>query len=73
MTTAKDIQDQVDQWVGERPEAVEEVLDALATAVRETADHVRSNWQDREMAKAWEKVAGIIDRCRTSVNREMPI
>ena len=73
MTTAHDIEKHVDQWVGERPEAVEEVLDALATAVRETADHVASTWQDRQMAKAWEKVAGIIDRCRASVNRNKPV
>jgi hypothetical protein len=73
LTTAHDIETQVDQWVGERPEAIEEVLDALATAVRETAEHLRTNWQDRATAKQWDKVAGIIDRCRASVNRNKPV
>ena len=72
MTTSVDIQAAVDGWVGSNPDAVEWVLDALAESVRQTAAHAESNWQDEATARAWEKVANIIDRARRSVNLHKP-
>ena len=37
--------------------SVETVLDQLAETCFLKADHLRTNWQDENMAKAWEKLA----------------
>jgi len=36
-------------------------LDILAEEMNNTADHVRSNWQDESLAKAWERIARRLD------------
>lgn len=37
------------------------VLDYLSEACQATTEHVRSNWQDNNLAKQWESIAKKID------------
>lgn len=39
-----------------------DVLELLAAICREKAEHVRTSWQDKELADAWEKAAGKLDK-----------
>jgi len=38
-------------------ESVQAVCEDLAHVCREKADHVATNWQDKELAKLWEQSA----------------
>lgn len=40
--------------------SVRYVLEALAEVCSAKADHIRSNWQDEKLAKAWDAEAGAI-------------
>ncbi len=40
-----------------------DIAAALAHVCGEKADHVRSAWQDEELAKAWERAAREFDKC----------
>jgi hypothetical protein len=44
------------------------VLAALTTICRGKADHVRSNWQDHSLARAWDRAAEAIDLARDGVD-----
>ena len=62
----------VDLAVGARPEAVGEILDALTATVRRTADHVRTNWQDEQMAKQWDRIATAIEKAKEKYDKFKP-
>lgn len=66
------IQTEIDRCVGSKPECIVEVLDAASEAAGETAEHLRSNWQDHRSGKAWDRIARIIDGCASKVKRELP-
>jgi hypothetical protein len=36
---------------------VKHILETLATICQEKAQHIRENWQDRELAKEWQHTA----------------
>jgi len=40
------------------------VVSALSDICYEKANHVRTNWQDEVLAKAWEKNAKVLDRVK---------
>lgn len=50
--------------------SLEEVLAALSNMCFEKAEHVRTNWQDEPLAKAWEKNGKLID---SIVERTTPV
>lgn len=60
--TRQDIKELVDNEIGSRPEAFTDFLDALAEAAQATASHVEENWQDRNAAKAWRRIAHAVDK-----------
>lgn len=41
---------------------LEKVLEMLSAICAEKAEHVRSNWQDVTLARAWERNAKAIDK-----------
>jgi hypothetical protein len=41
-------------------------------AAYRTADHLRSNWQEPNMAKSWGRIASVISSARDKVKRELP-
>lgn len=43
------------------------LLDLVTNICHEKADHVRTNWQDESMARAWERDAKRIDTCASKV------
>jgi hypothetical protein len=54
------------QMVGDLEELVDAsslsaVIEALALMCREKADHLRSNWQDKNAARTWERDARKLD------------
>ena len=49
---------------------VEEMLSALVMICNEKADHVMTNWQDRNLARVWQRCAREIDKCQTRIVRE---
>lgn len=46
------------------------VLTALEEIAIEKADHVGSNWQDEQLAKAWMRVARAIEKAADKVRGE---
>lgn len=49
-----------------------EVLEAIGDICGEKANHIRENWQDEPMAKAWEKAGRVLYgslRLREAVSR----
>jgi hypothetical protein len=44
------------------------ILAALTTICHGKADHVRSNWQDHALARAWDRAAAAIDHARDGVD-----
>lgn len=66
------IHTEIDNCIGSKPECVVEVLDAAAKAAGETADHLRSNWQDKSSAKAWDRIANEIYNTSRKVKKELP-
>jgi hypothetical protein len=48
--------------------SLDHVLAALTTICHEKADHVRSNWQDHSLARAWDRAAAAIDLARDGVD-----
>lgn len=57
-----EIQKTIDEWVGSDPDNVGRILTFLEDACCATASHARSNWQDENTAKAWEKIARQVTR-----------
>ncbi len=45
-------------------DGVEEIINALTNTAYETAEHLRSDWQDEILAKEWEKFARKLDKIR---------
>ena len=43
-------------------------LDILADEMNQTADHVRSNWQDESLAKVWERIARRLEEASSLAN-----
>lgn len=70
--SSAEIAKQIDDWVGHDPDSVEHILDGLFDAVNNTADHLRSNWQDEGAAKSWERIASAIDKASGVFTREKP-
>ena len=48
----RDIIERLIDWHG-----LDNVVDALADICAEKADHIRSNWQDMETAKHWDRAS----------------
>jgi hypothetical protein len=67
-----DIQQEVNECIGSKPECIVKVLDSAADAAILTAQHVRENWQDNHMARAWERISVIIGQASRKVERELP-
>lgn len=44
------------------------VLALLESICHEKAEHVRTNWQDESLAKAWERAAKTLDSARAKVD-----
>lgn len=72
MITLFDIEKQVDEWIGSDPEHVENILSAIETACTETSNHLSANWQDREAARAWLRIADRVASTRRYVNLHKP-
>lgn len=47
--------------------SVHAVLLDLAFICAEKADHIRSNWQDNVMARAWDKASKVCDAAQAEV------
>lgn len=43
------------------------VLEALVEICREKAEHIRTNWQDRETAHVWDTGAGRVARASVEI------
>lgn len=43
------------------------VLTGLTCVLGEKADHIRANWQDEGLAKAWDKASRVIDKASVSI------
>ena len=72
MINYEEIEKTVDNWIGERPESILDILDAIATSCRNTSEHLESNWQDRKSAKQWDKIASKIEKVRESIPEMLP-
>jgi hypothetical protein len=70
--TESEIRKYVDLCIGSRPETVFELLDAMVTAMHETADHLASNWQDRRTSAVWTKAAMALDKGAARVAELLP-
>jgi hypothetical protein len=44
------------------------VLDALRDICAEKAEHVLTNWQDKQAAKDWDQAAGVLDRASAKIS-----
>jgi hypothetical protein len=53
--TAMNLAEQLEEIIDSH--GITNVLEAIEQVCYEKAEHVQSNWQDRPLAKAWEKVA----------------
>jgi len=62
----------VNRETGSRPEAVCEVLAAAEIEAYDIADHLRSDWQDRRSAQAWERIARAIARAHGKCKTNLP-
>lgn len=60
--TPNELQEQVEKLVDSS--SVKRVVDALATTCYLKAQHIEENWQDRLLAKIWERAARILDRVK---------
>lgn len=49
---------------------LETVVAALALICGEKAEHVRSNWQDRALAKAWDRCGAHLSKAETAISKE---
>ena len=65
--TPQKIHKLVDDEIGSAPESIVIFAEALAQAAYETSSHVASNWQDKRMAKVWEKIAKEYDRTTSKI------
>lgn len=63
----------VDDEIGSRPEAAIDFLYAVAVALGLTAQHLAENWQDRAMAKAWDKCREKVETAMHYVDENAPI
>jgi hypothetical protein len=45
------------------------VLEALAAVCHGKAQHVRSNWQDEDLARCWDKAGFAVVRAEASVRK----
>ena len=66
------IHQHIDQWIGENPDNVGVILNAVVSAIWSTAQHVESNWQDHETTKRWTKIAMNIDAAEMHFQRNKP-
>ena len=57
----------IDDEIGERPESLLDIFDAVAEACRGTADHLVTNWQDPSSAKYWERNARIVENAKQKI------
>lgn len=46
---------------------LQRVLNLIANICHEKAEHVRTNWQDGTLARAWERDGARIERCASKV------
>lgn len=42
--------------------SVAQVIGAIEDICREKADHIRSNWQDKALARTWDQDAAVVGR-----------
>jgi hypothetical protein len=40
---------------------LKQVVEALSNVCYEKADHIQTNWQDRNLAKEWERAGKLLD------------
>lgn len=66
----RDLRRAIDDYVGSggHPGLV---LEALESALHETASHLETNWQDRAAARVWEKLARWTSSLADKVDREL--
>lgn len=64
--------------VNEAKYQLEEMIDALSTSTvinllseiaSEKASHIRENWQDESLAKQWDRLASVLDKSYSRVNK----
>lgn len=51
MDTIEQLEQLIDQH------SLKYILESLSTICSEKADHIRTNWQDRDLAKEWQHTA----------------
>lgn len=54
------VEQHIDQY------GLESILEIVAIICHEKSDHIRANWQDEKLARAWEKNGDRIDRVRVT-------
>lgn len=60
---------ELDRWDLEKfvdAHGLASVVTALADICREKADHVMTNWQDKNLARLWELAGTRLDKCAES-------
>jgi hypothetical protein len=67
----KELKRLIDNEIGSRPEAIEDILEAVSESIYKTAEHLRYNWQDEKAAKAWEAASAVIEQARIKVSRHI--
>jgi len=45
------------------------IISGLTEIARQKADHIRENWQDRELSKEWERSAKHLERAQVAIDR----
>lgn len=68
----EELEDVIDKAVGNRPEAVWEILEMVANASVATGAHMRENWHDERGWKAWDKIADKIFKTSVQVKKMVP-
>jgi hypothetical protein len=67
----KELKRLIDNEIGSRPEAIEDILEAVSESIYKTAEHLRGNWQDEKAARAWEAASEVIEQARIKVSRHI--
>lgn len=61
-----EMRERVEELVDEG--TLDEVLAALSDVCHEKAEHIRSAWQDRTTARAWEAASVTLDHARALID-----
>jgi hypothetical protein len=48
------------------------VLEGLAGVCQDKAEHIRTGWQDKPLAKAWEQMSGVLYNAAAKAGKLLP-